>query len=128
MPCKVMLIIHYHTNQIPPKREFVKIIQTLCIINKFISNYLQIIACHNSALIIYDYLIWEGGYNSMNSFAKKIKKNRSLLIMLLPAVLYVTIFSYIPMTGIIIAFKKYNYQAGILGSKWAGFDNFRYMM
>ncbi|WP_027217945.1 ABC transporter permease [Butyrivibrio fibrisolvens] len=64
----------------------------------------------------------------MNSFVKKIKKNRSLLIMLLPAVLYVTIFSYIPMTGIIIAFKKYNYQAGILGSKWAGFDNFRYMI
>lgn len=42
-----------------------------------------------------------------NSFLKKVKKNRSLLIMLLPALLLVIVFSYIPMGGIIIAFKQY---------------------
>lgn len=63
-----------------------------------------------------------------NSFLKKVKKNRSLLIMLLPALLLVIVFSYIPMGGIIIAFKQYNYQDGILGSPWSGFENFRYMI
>lgn len=48
--------------------------------------------------------------------------------MLLPALLLVIVFSYIPMGGIIIAFKQYNYQDGILGSPWSGFENFRYMI
>ena len=61
-------------------------------------------------------------------FLKKVKKNRALLLMLLPALLLVIVFSYIPMGGIIIAFKQYNYQDGILGSPWSGFDNFRYMI
>ena len=60
-------------------------------------------------------------------FLKKVKKNRALLLMLLPALLLVIVFSYIPMGGIIIAFKQYNYQDGILGSPWSGFENFRYM-
>ncbi|MBP3199516.1 MAG: sugar ABC transporter permease [Butyrivibrio sp.] len=62
------------------------------------------------------------------SFLKKVRKNRSLLLMLLPAVIFVVLFSYIPMAGIVIAFKKYNYQAGIFGSSWVGFDNFQYMI
>ena len=61
-------------------------------------------------------------------FLKKIKKNRALLLMLLPALLLVIVFNYIPMGGIIIAFKQYNYHDGILGSPWCGFENFRYMI
>ena len=45
--------------------------------------------------------------------------------MLLPAVIYVLIFSYIPMTGIVLAFKKYNYAGGIYGSPWNGLANFK---
>ena len=45
--------------------------------------------------------------------------------MLLPAVIYVLIFSYIPMTGILLAFKKYNYAGGIYGSPWNGLANFK---
>lgn len=41
-------------------------------------------------------------------------------------VLLVLLFNYIPMFGIVIAFKNYNYTDGILGSKWVGFDNFRF--
>ncbi len=59
---------------------------------------------------------------------KKIKKNYALLLMLLPALILVIVFSYIPMGGIILAFKQYNYQDGILGSPWSGFENFRYMI
>ena len=50
-----------------------------------------------------------------------------LLCMLLPALLYVVIFSYIPMFGIVIAFKDYNYNGGLLGSPWCGLKNFEYL-
>lgn len=46
--------------------------------------------------------------------------------MLLPAVLYTLIFAYYPMTGIVMAFKKYNYAGGIWGSPWNGFQNFKF--
>ena len=58
-------------------------------------------------------------------FWGQVRKNRTLLCMLLPALLYVVIFSYIPMFGITIAFKDYN--GGILGSPWCGFKNFEYL-
>lgn len=57
-----------------------------------------------------------------------MKKNHQLLIMLIPSFLLVLIFSYIPMGGIVIAFKKYNYGAGIWGSAWNGLENFRYLI
>ena len=60
-------------------------------------------------------------------FWGQVRKNRTLLCMLLPALLYVVIFSYIPMFGITIAFKDYNYNGGILGSPWCGFKNFEYL-
>lgn len=60
----------------------------------------------------------------MRAFLKKLKKYRILLLMLLPAVLYTVIFSYLPMCGIVLAFKNYNYVDGIFGSPWCGFKNF----
>ena len=53
-------------------------------------------------------------------------KHRALLLMLFPAVAYVVIFNYIPMSGIVIAFKDYNYSKGIFGSDWCGFNNFKF--
>jgi putative aldouronate transport system permease protein len=61
------------------------------------------------------------------SFFKKVKKYRILLLMLLPAVLYFSIFSYIPMAGIVVAFKRFDYSGGIFGSPWNGFSNFRFL-
>lgn len=58
----------------------------------------------------------------------KVRKNYQLLTMLIPSLILVVLFSYIPMAGIVIAFKKYNYGAGILGSPWNGFDNFKYLI
>jgi putative aldouronate transport system permease protein len=46
--------------------------------------------------------------------------------MLLPAVTYTLIFSYYPMTGIVLAFKKYTYAGGIWGSAWNGLTNFQF--
>ncbi len=59
---------------------------------------------------------------------KDIKKNRTRLLMLLIPVTMAIIFCYVPMPGVIIAFKKYNYSDGIFGSAWNGLENFRYLL
>ncbi|MGO4495196.1 ABC transporter permease [Paenibacillus sp. 2RAB27] len=50
-----------------------------------------------------------------------------LYLLMIPGVLYLLINNYVPMFGVIIAFKDINYQAGILGSDWIGFKNFEYL-
>ena len=47
--------------------------------------------------------------SNFKRFLKRAWDCKILLAMLLPALTYVIIFSYIPMTGIVLAFKKYNY-------------------
>ena len=54
------------------------------------------------------------------------KRNRALLVMILPVVVYLIIFSYVPMAGAVIAFKSYNFNDGIFGSPWCGLNNFRF--
>lgn len=61
-------------------------------------------------------------------FLKTVRKHWMLLLMLAPAVLYVIIFNYAPMTGIVLAFKKYQYAGGIYGSPWNGLDNFKALL
>lgn len=46
--------------------------------------------------------------------------------MLVPAVLFTVIFCYLPMGGIVIAFKNYRYSDGIWSSPWVGFNNFKF--
>jgi putative aldouronate transport system permease protein len=46
--------------------------------------------------------------------------------MIIPAVVYYIVFCYLPMIGVVIAFKNYNYKQGVLFSPWAGFENFKY--
>ena len=58
----------------------------------------------------------------------ELKKNHLLFLMILPVVLYVLLFNYAPMIGIILAFKKFNYTDGIFGSPWVGFSNFQYLI
>lgn len=58
---------------------------------------------------------------------KKIKRFLPLYLMLLPGIVYLFINNYIPMAGIVVAFKQYNVNAGIFGSPWNGFDNFMYL-
>lgn len=51
-------------------------------------------------------------------------KSRYYYLMLLPAIIYVLIFSYAPMYGLQIAFKNYKMALGYAGSKWVGFQHF----
>jgi putative aldouronate transport system permease protein len=46
--------------------------------------------------------------------------------MMLPAVLFFFIFSYIPMAGVVLAFKELDFSLGIFGSPWSGLKNFRF--
>ncbi|WP_371925953.1 ABC transporter permease [Halobacillus sp. A5] len=57
-----------------------------------------------------------------------IKKNWVLYLFLLPAILTVFIFNYLPMYGVIIAFKDFSPIQGIMGSKWVGFSHFTKFM
>ncbi len=52
------------------------------------------------------------------------RKYASLVLMFLPVLLYFIIFKYIPMGGIVIAFKDFKISRGIWGSEWVGFQNF----
>ncbi|MBD9010348.1 MAG: sugar ABC transporter permease [Clostridiales bacterium] len=62
------------------------------------------------------------------SFAETVKKRSALYIMLIPGILYLILFNYLPMFGMILSFKKINFRDGILGSAWCGLDNFRYAL
>lgn len=55
------------------------------------------------------------------------RKAISIYIMMLPALLYLLFNNYLPMFGIIIAFKNVNYSKGLLGSDWAGLNNFKFL-
>lgn len=55
-----------------------------------------------------------------------IRKNYVFWLLCLPAVLVFILFNYLPMFGSVLAFKFYNYTAGIWGSEWAGLNNFKF--
>ncbi|MEA4888740.1 MAG: ABC transporter permease subunit [Clostridiaceae bacterium] len=63
----------------------------------------------------------------MKTVFREVKKNKVLFLMLAPAIIYVLIFSYIPMAGLIVAFKNFNYNDGVLFSPWNGLENFRFL-
>ncbi len=62
---------------------------------------------------------------------KKKKRNWKnalpIYCMMLPGIIYLLVNNYAPMFGLVIAFKKINWNKGILGSDWAGFSNFKYL-
>lgn len=60
---------------------------------------------------------------------KKIHRKKSLVVysLMLPGILYFLINNYLPMFGIVIAFKNINYRLGIFKSPWVGFQNFKFL-
>ena len=63
----------------------------------------------------------------MQKAVKVVKKYWPLYIMFIPGLAYLIINNYIPMTGIVVAFKQYNLRDGIYGSPWIGLSNFEYL-
>ncbi len=72
-------------------------------------------------------------YDDILAQRKKIKRqeerkrNIPLYLMMLPGLLYLIANNYLPMFGILIAFKKVNFTVGLFKSPWCGFDNFEYL-
>lgn len=58
---------------------------------------------------------------------KRLRNNRTMMLMCLPAVTFFVVFCYIPMPGAYIAFTDFNYAKGIFGSTFVGMDNFRFL-
>lgn len=59
------------------------------------------------------------------SWIKYIRRDYQIFLILLPSLVLVFVFCYIPMYGVLIAFKDFYFKAGILGSPWVGFQHFR---
>lgn len=59
---------------------------------------------------------------------KNIKRNWQFLVLCMPALIGYLLFNYVPMAGIVMAFKKYKYNLGIWGSEWIGLKNFDYLL
>lgn len=64
----------------------------------------------------------------MKGFLKNTWKNRAHVVLALPAFLVLLLFAYMPMFGLIIAFKRFSYTDGILGSPWNFPDNFKMLI
>ena len=62
---------------------------------------------------------------TLNKYMLRIWQARYLYILLIPGILYFAIFHYVPMSGLVLAFKKYNARLGIWGSQWVGWANFQ---
>ncbi|WP_422661137.1 ABC transporter permease [Paenibacillus sp. EC2-1] len=60
----------------------------------------------------------------MGTVLKKMRIHWPLYVLLLPPIIYVAIFNYLPMYGVLLAFKQYKPLEGIIGSPWVGFSHF----
>ena len=61
----------------------------------------------------------------MRKLAKSVWHHRALYLMILPTIIFVFVFSYIPLYGIQLGFKDYSTRLGIWGSKWVGLKHFK---
>lgn len=55
---------------------------------------------------------------------KQMKDHYALLLFMLPPIVWIILFRYVPMAGVQIAFRKFSPQGGIWGSEWVGMANF----
>ena len=58
---------------------------------------------------------------------RKLRDWRTLIFMCVPAIVFFGVFSYIPLPGLYVAFTDYRYDLGIFGSRFVGFENFRFL-
>lgn len=57
---------------------------------------------------------------------RALYRDRSLLVLAIPAVVFFAVFSYGPLAGLVVAFKDFNVREGVFGSPWNGLENFRF--
>ena len=62
--------------------------------------------------------------NPFVKFGSKFWRSKYLVLMIIPAIVFYIVFCYVPMYGIVMAFKDFYPKLGILGSPWNGVENF----
>lgn len=62
-----------------------------------------------------------------NSFLTRMKKQRTLIFMSIPFIIYVAIFCYAPLVGWLMAFQKFNPAKSIFDQTWCGLDQFKFL-
>lgn len=70
---------------------------------------------------------WEAMEERKRKKTFRWRKWVPIFIMMSPGLIYLLVNNYLPMFGLVIAFKKVNFQLGIWESPWAGFSNFTYL-
>ncbi|WP_010500938.1 ABC transporter permease [Paenibacillus elgii] len=63
----------------------------------------------------------------MITLLKDFRANRVLWLMILPALLFFAVFSYLPMAGVYYAFTNYRFDGGLFGSPFVGMQNFKFL-
>ena len=58
---------------------------------------------------------------------QRLLNDRYLLALLLPGIIWFFIYRYLPMLGLLLAFKDFSFSKGIFGSRWVGWDNFYFL-
>ena len=61
------------------------------------------------------------------STLQKMKKQKTLIIMSIPFIIYVAVFCYAPLAGWLMAFQKYKPAKGLFNQTWCGFDQFKFL-
>lgn len=64
----------------------------------------------------------------MKSFLENTWKHRAHVVMALPVFLILFFIMYVPMVGLVMAFKNFDFSKGIWGSPWCGLDNFKFLL
>lgn len=64
----------------------------------------------------------------MIGFLKNTWKHRAHVVMALPVFLILFFIMYVPMGGLVLAFKKFDFSKGLFGSPWNGIDNFKFLI
>ena len=71
----------------------------------------------------------KGKPSRWRAFGMEISKNRALYLMFLPAMILLFLFNYLPLSGLVLAFKDVSFTKGIWGSDWANpiYNNFVFL-
>lgn len=67
----------------------------------------------------------DAGKRGHSKLMKRLKEHKILYLLMLPGLIYFIMFRYIPMFGLVIAFKDYDIFKGLWASEWVGLENFR---
>ena len=67
------------------------------------------------------------GKKAVSQRKRNRRQNLPIFFIALPGIIYLIINNYVPMLGLFIAFKDFNFMKGLFKSDWCGFENFRFL-